>query len=94
MLALGSLCAILLAAATGAVLTVASMTRRISQGATFTSEDDPARLEWIRLQIVSQTLITVGPFLAVAAGLAIVALLFVLARRWDARFAYRVVESE
>ena len=67
---------------------------RLNQGVSFTGEDDPVYVEWIRLQTLSQVLTMLGPFLGIAAGLSVVALLFVLSRRWDARFAYRVVESE
>ena len=92
-LALGTLSALLVAAATSAVLFMGSIMPRLNQGISFTGENDPARAEWIRLQTLSQVLTMLGPFLTIAAGLSVVALLFVLARRWDAKFAYGVVDS-
>ena len=61
----------------------------------YSSESDPAFVEYVRLSVIAQTLNVIGAPLGIAAGLSIVALLFVLARRWDARARdYRLVESE
>jgi hypothetical protein len=85
----------LVVGATAAIAVAISLTTDLSRGISYTREDDPAVLEWVRLQGISQMLTIVGPPLGIAAGLAVVALLLVLARRWDARFAYyRAVESE
>ena len=87
-LALGALSAILLGAAIAAVTIVASLTEEVSGGVSYTGADDPVFIEWVRLQSIMGVLSLVGPPLAIAAGLSVAMLLFVLARRWDARFSH------
>ena len=91
---LGSLCALLLVATATAALFAASAVRKLTQGMSFTGEDDPAYVEWIRLQVTSQVLTMLGPVAATGAGLSFVALLFVLARRWDAREQLRLTVGD
>lgn len=94
-LVLGSLSALLVAAATAGVLLSASIATQFSEGMGYSSESDPAYAETIRLSVFAQVLNVVGAPVGIAAGLSIMALLFVLTRRWDARARdYRLVDSE
>ena len=94
-LVLGSLSALLLAAATVTVLLSASIAEGLNEGVSYSSESDPAFIAYRQLSVLSQVLNVVGAPLGIAAGLSIVAFLFVLAQRWDARArVYRLVVSE
>jgi putative flippase GtrA len=94
LLALASIGVLSAAGAVAAIVTVMTVSTVLNAGFTYQGPDDPSYAEYARLQVLSALMSMIAMPLAVAAGLSIVALLVVLARRWDARFAYRAVESE
>jgi hypothetical protein len=91
---LGALSVFLVAAAASAVLALTSITERLNRGFSFSGESDPKFAEYIQLSTLYQVMTMLGPVLGIAAGLAVVALLFVLARRWDARENHRVTVGD